>query len=154
MIDGRHALPRLILASLVCGLLLFSVSCGRKAPPRAPKARPLPVARNLTAKVHGGRVVLTWELMPLESRLAKDARFALYRDELPLGAGACATCPPRYQLVAQVPYDPETNQGKIGHIFQYSETVADGFRYRYQVALRLTNGRQGEPSKTVEVMLD
>lgn len=154
MTDGRHALPLLILMSLVCGLLLFSPGCGRKAPPQAPKARPLPVARNLTAKVDAGRVVLSWELTPLESRLAKDARFALYRDELPLSAEACSTCPPRFHLVAQVSYDPEAALGASGRMFTYSETVAGGFRYRYQVALRLTNGRQGEPSKTVEVTLD
>lgn len=153
MRDRRHALQRLILAGLVCGLLL-SVGCGRKAPPRAPQAQPLPVARNLSATVHDGLVALSWELAALELRLAKDARFALYRDELPLSAGACPTCPPRYQLVAEVPYDPEAPQGKSGHIFQYSETVADGFRYRYQVALRLANGRQGDPSESVEVMLD
>lgn len=150
MHDRRSWLYRLLL---VC-LLLISVGCGRKAPPRAPQARPLPVVRNLTASVHEGRVALTWKLTALERRLAKDARFALYRDELPLSAGACPTCPPRYVLVAQVAYNPEAPQGEDGHLFQYAETVSGGFRYRYQVALRLANGRQGDPSESVEVTLD
>lgn len=148
--DRRHLLYRLLLACLV----LFTVGCGRKAPPRPPQARPLPVVRNLTASVDKGVVALTWELAVLERRLAKGARFALYRDELPLSAGACSSCPPRYVLVAQVAYSAEAPQGKSGHLFQYSETVLGGFRYRYQVALRLANGRQGDPSESVEVILD
>lgn len=152
---NRHqACHHWILTGLVCGLLLASLGCGRKAPPRAPDTPPLPVASNLTAIIQAEKVVLAWELVPLERRLAKAARFAIYRDELPLSAGACPTCPPRYQLVAQVPYDPEVAAGETGQLFRYSETVASGFRYRYQVALRLANGRQGDSSNMVEVMLD
>ena len=154
MIDRHLWLPRLAVMSLVCSLLLVSFGCGRKAPPRVPNAQPLPVVRNLTVSVNEATVVLTWEMAPLERRLAKDARFALYRDELPLSAEPCSTCPPRFQLVAQVAYDPQAAQGASGRVFTYSETIVGGSRYRYQVALRLDNGRQGEPSKTVEVMLD
>jgi hypothetical protein len=90
----------------------------------------------------------------LAGRLARDARFALYRDALPSSAGACPDCPPRYELVAQVPYDPDAPLVDRGLVFQYVETVAAGYRYRYRVALRLVDGRQGDPSETVEVTLD
>jgi hypothetical protein len=56
--------------------------------------------------------------------------------------------------VAQVPYDPDAPLVDRGLVFQYVETVAAGYRYRYRVALRLVDGRQGDPSETVEVTLD
>jgi len=158
MRDLRRGCGRLLLVGLIC-TLSFAVGCGRKAPPKPPAAKPLPVATDLTVKLDDGRVTLTWVLAPLGAYLAKEARFALYRDELPVSAGACPTCPARYQLVAQPPYDPDAPRTDLGLRFQYSETVAAGqvaagYRYRYQVALRLADGRQGQPSTSVEVTLD
>ncbi|MEJ2642833.1 MAG: hypothetical protein P8010_25060, partial [Desulfosarcinaceae bacterium] len=75
-------------------------------------------------------------------------------DALSVSAGDCPTCPPHYQLMARVPYDPNAavTNGELN--FQYTQTVAGGYRYRYQVALRLVDGRQGEPSEPVEVTLE
>ena len=106
------------------------------------------------ASLDGEQVTLTWTLAPLTGRLAREARFALYRDALPVSVGTCPNCPPQFELVAQVPYDPSAPRGDMGLLFNYVETVAAGYRYRYQVALRLDNGRQGDPSETVEVTFD
>jgi hypothetical protein len=149
---------RLLLLGLLAGLLAAG-GCGRKAPPRPPQAEPLPVVKDLLARLDGERVALSWTLPPLTGRLAQDAQFAIYRDDLSVSAGDCPTCPPHYQLVARVPYDPNAvriNAARRGEKlrFQYTETVAGGYRYRYQVALRLVNGRQGEPSQPAEVTLE
>jgi hypothetical protein len=114
----------------------------------------LPVATELNAKLAGDQVQLTWTLAPLEGRLAKNARFALYRDALPVSAGACPTCPSRYELVAQVPYNPNAPRGGKGLVFEFVDAVAVGYRYRYQVTLRLAKDRQGDPSEPVEVTLE
>jgi hypothetical protein len=140
--------------ALLCALLLFAVGCGRKAPPRPPAAKPLPKVSGLAARLDGDRVTITWKLTPLAGRLAKDARFALYRDALPSSVDVCPNCPPRYELVAQVPYDPNAPLVDKVLVFQYVETVATGYRYRYQVVLRLASGRQGDPPDPVEVILD
>ena len=149
------------LTGLICCLLLLTGGCGRKAPPRPPAAEPLPVVAGLAAKrvqasglLQPPSVALTWTLMPLSDRMGKDAGFALYRDALPISAGACPSCPPRYELVAQVPYTPAAPRVDAGFRFQHIDTVVAGYRYRYQVALRLADGRQADPSETVEVIID
>jgi hypothetical protein len=152
---------------LLVGLLaslLFIHGCGRKAPPKPPQAEPLPVVKALTAELAEARVRLSWTMAPLTDRLAHEAEFVIYRDALSLAAGDCPTCPPQYELVAQLPYDPDAARNNAARMdatepngglkFQYIETVAGGYRYRYQVALRLVDGRQGEPSKSVEVTFD
>ena len=150
---GRGGRSRCAIA-LLCALLLWAGGCGRKAPPRPPEADPLPVATNLKAQRQGDQVLLTWALAPLSGRLAKDARFAVYRDDQPVDAPACPGCPPRYVLVAQLPYNPNAPLGEMGLGFQFSDPVAAGHRYRYQIALRLNDGRQGEPTQSVEVTID
>jgi hypothetical protein len=159
----RPRRANLLLLGLLAGLLVAG-GCGRKAPPRPPRAEPLPVVGNLTVGHTGDQVQLSWTSTPLSGRLAQDAQFAIYRDALSLTVGECPTCPPHFQLVAEVPYEPtaarmdaartgaaDTNGGLT---FHYTETVAGGYRYRYQVALRLVDGRQGEPSEPVEVTLE
>lgn len=142
-----------LLLGLLASLFLMH-GCGRKAPPKPPRAEPLPVAKALTAELEGDRVRLSWTLAPLADRLAQDAQFVIYRDALSLTKGDCPTCPPHYQLVAEVPYDPHAADTGGELTFQYTETVAGGYRFRYQVALRLVDGRQGEPSQPVEVTFE
>jgi hypothetical protein len=142
-----------LLLGLLAGLLLM-YGCGRKAPPKPPQAEPLPVVKALTAELAGGRVRLSWTLPPLADRLAQDALFVIYRDTVSLTAGDCPTCPPHYQRIAEVPYDPNVAETGGELTFQYTETVTLGYRYRYQVVLRLVDGRQGEPSKPVEVTFE
>lgn len=154
MAKRRRWAGRRCRIGLLCALVLIATGCGRKAPPRPPRAEPLPVATGLTAKLAGDQVLLAWTLAPLAGRMAQEARFALYRDALPAGAGACPNCPPQYELVAQLPYDPNAPRVNRDLVFKFVDSVAVGYRYRYQVALRLSNGRQGDPSETVEVTLD
>ena len=47
---------------LLCVLVLASGTCGKKGPPRPPKAPGLPVVKDLRAVVDDGKVRLTWTL--------------------------------------------------------------------------------------------
>jgi hypothetical protein len=51
---------RVGLLVLLCVLVLAPGACGKKAPPRPPKAPGLPVVKDLRAVVDGGKVRLAW----------------------------------------------------------------------------------------------
>ncbi|MDJ0780786.1 MAG: hypothetical protein QNJ22_02390 [Desulfosarcinaceae bacterium] len=156
MPDPRRRSGGVVMVILLCGLLgpLVALGCGRKAPPKPPQRPPLPQAADLAVQLQADRVRLIWTLAPLEAPLAAVAHFVVHRDALALSAGPCADCPPRYEMVGRVAYTPNAPRRDGALRFQFTETVAAGFRYRYQVALRLADGRQGEPSKPVEVTRD
>jgi len=88
---------RVGLIALLCALVLAPGACGKKAPPRPPKAPGLPVVKDLRAVVDGGTVRLTWTI-PAGSEGV--AGFIIERSR---PEKVCPGCPRDFEEMRKIP---------------------------------------------------
>jgi hypothetical protein len=132
--------------------MLFAVGCGKKALPIPPnRIAPAPVL-NFKGELKEGQVLLAWSLpeQPAETSNGKRnvalAAVLVYRSKLPVEAGGCKNCPPRFELIAKLAPPP----GGVGAM-RYSDTLQKGFRYTYKVVLVGENDVAGPDSDLLDV---
>ncbi|MSP40001.1 MAG: hypothetical protein EXR70_16045 [Deltaproteobacteria bacterium] len=140
--------------SLVIALLatLLLPACGKKDIPRVPEfVAPKPVV-NLSARLAGESIALTWNRPTeyLDGREIKDlASFVIFRKEV---SPSCLDCPVPYRELNRVSVeDREKFVKQKQYRFDDSE-VRVSTVYRYRVSAQLFDGTLSAPSNEVEII--
>ncbi len=129
--------------------VLALAGCGIKGPPVPPEpAIHLPAA-TLTYRLEDNRVMLIWHMPErLDSTLAADAAFDIYRSRSTLRSPACKGCPLVFEKVAGLPYG-DTDDDR----WAASQMLDAGYRYAFKVRLNATGGG-GADSNTLRFIFD
>lgn len=130
----------------LCAAVIMAVSCGKKAPPRAPDRQQLPVAEDLELESRGDSLVLKWSL---EESVGKDikepAGFIVFREKTPEGLD-CPDCPDEFERAGWVAY---RSGRSVPDTWYFEEAALSGHVYRYRVRCYSPDGRLGKESETV-----
>ena len=137
-----------IVRLVLCGavLLVLAPGCGKKAPPVAPKPRPLTAVTDLTGVLQNEQVRLTWTHRP-DNRYAKV--YVVLRAQRGLSQPACGDCPRVFQKVDTISI-PESLRD-TEQALNFSQSLAPGFSYTYSVRPVHGSGAQGPDSNLVTV---
>ena len=139
-------LVMLVLVAMVPGLC----GCGKKAPPVAPQAEPVPAVKNLEGRREGDRVVLTWRVPNgLTHQTATVEGYRVYRSKQPLSTQACSGCPLFFKRVGAVPLE---SQGAGDKPLVYTDTVERGYHYVYKVIAVSPAAVESGPSNLVDIL--
>jgi hypothetical protein len=143
----RSVASRFVLLG-VCGavLLVSAVGCGKKAPPVAPKPRPLTAVTDLAGVLRNEKVRLTWTHRP-DNRYAK--AYVVLRAQRGLSRPACGDCPRVFQKVDTIAIPGSLRDREQD--LNFSQSLAPGFSYTYSVRPVHGSGAQGPDSNLVTV---
>jgi len=140
--------PLLIIILLVVAMIS---GCGKKGELRAPElAAPKPIT-NLTARVAGNAIALTWSRPTeyIDGKEMKDlASFVIFRKEV---SQSCLDCPVPYRQLTIVNVEDHERFVKQKQ-YRYDDQEAQSKSiYRYRVASQLFDGSLSAPSNEVEI---
>ena len=143
----KSVTPRLARLA-VCGavLLVLALGCGKKAPPVAPKPRPLTAVTDLKGALRDEQVRLTWTHRT-DNSYAK--AYVVLRAQRGLSQPACGDCPRVFQKVDTISI-PGSLRDKE-QALNFSQSLAPGFSYTYSVRPVHGSGAQGPDSNLVTV---
>jgi hypothetical protein len=141
------------LAFFLTSLILLT-GCGRKASPRLPGMKPMPVVADLHYQLTGGDVTLVWSVPPLEGDAADISGFSVYRAQRPAADARCATCPFPYRRVATVPFGEGDMGGDQRWEVRYRETLPAGHHYAYRVRVIGKGNNEGELSEPISFVYE
>jgi len=136
----------IVWVGLCCAVFLVSAGCGKKAPPVAPRQRPLAAVTDLKGVLRQDLLKLTWSHNP-ENRNA--TAYVVLRAQQELAQPACADCPLAFHKIGSVPLARSLRQEK--HTLDYSQSLAAGFRYSFSVRPVSASGALG-PDSNILVM--
>ncbi len=132
------------------GFLLLSHGngCGRKLPPIQPGALPPPAVADLTHEVRGSEIFLFWSLPAFHpAKESAAVGFKVLRARQTAGEAECRTCPPAFQLVADI-----TASGRSpGSRMRFRDVLEPGFKYSYKLKAYTSDGVAGKDSLLVAV---
>lgn len=134
-----------------CLLACLPAGCGKKGPPVAPRALPLPVVADLEADVGDEVVRLRWSI-PRGGGAFSDqlAGFHVYRSKVPLAEADCLDCPVPFERAVDVPMASALEAQGERYAFIYADPVVPGYRYIYKVRAHTATGAEGPASNLVE----
>lgn len=124
--------------------------CGKKGPPVAPGAKPLPAVSDLRLTMGTDRIWLAWSI-PIEMKKVSAGikEFAVYRSKTSTTETECKDCPILFKRIAQVPLEIRLKEEVIGRPFSYEDRVESGNRYIYKVTVLMKDGRESPDSNFV-----
>lgn len=123
---------------------LTHAGCGKKGPPRLPDAPELPEISDLSHRLEGDEVVLTWSV-PGES-LRDITGFYVYRSSASILEAPCEGCPVVFEKAAILAADAPAEEKNR---FVYREPVLSGYRYAYKVLAYQESGGADRASNVV-----
>ena len=139
--------PAILLAIFVIG---FIPGCGKKGPPVPPKRYRLPPVSDLTHRIDGQNLALSWtvatDIGPGKS--ATDG-CVVYRARQSVMESDCTGCPVPFVSVAEVPAGKSSTAPSQQTGLTYTETLIPGFAYTYKVVCYTRDGGPGEDSNVV-----
>jgi hypothetical protein len=129
---------------LLCVLALAPAACGKKGPPRPPKASGLPVVKDLRAEVDGGKVRLTWTL-PADSEGVAGWIIERSKPEKDI----CPGCPRDFEEIRTIPAERGAASFEV-----VDEDLPGKGRFSYRVTPYDAKERKGTESNEVTVAID
>ena len=125
----RGFILRIGMVVIVMATMVFAVSCGRKADPVCPRSIKPDAVSNVSARVNGLGIDVSWTAA--SSELA-DLKYRILKSELK--ADECLTCPREYVLIDQLPYKSPRLKRAGGNGLTYRDSdVRNGYSYSYVV---------------------
>lgn len=111
-------------------LIVWSIGCGKKGPPRLPDAPEMPEITDLSYRLEGDRAVLEWSMS--EDRKPDITGFYVYRSLSALSEAPCEGCPVVFEKIAIVSADIAAERGGL---YTYRDAVIEGYRHAYKVSV-------------------
>jgi hypothetical protein len=146
---GRPGKEAGIFFLALLSITLLPLACGKKAPPLPPVVFDLPVPADLSARVEGGTVILTWPMPDWDGPEGVEIDgFSVYRAKVDFETD-CPDCPVAYSRVGKI--DVDAVGIIIGGDLTYREELEKGYAYRYKVSTFTHSGMEGEASRAVLV---
>lgn len=141
---GRFPVGFLIAAMLLCS---YSLGCGIKEMPSAPRQVPPQPVTDLHIRSTGNQVELTWSFSKTLYGSEPIKGFGVFRASESISE-SCGNCPFLFQRMADIPF----LEGQDGaSVMTYRDTLEKGYRYRYKVISYSTTGLAGKDSNVVVV---
>ena len=129
MVTCRHS-KMLIFILLSISLSFGLLSCGVKGPPKAPRRQNPPAVIDLSSRIEGQQVVLTWTVPRKENRHQDDlAGFKVYRSKVTLSEAECDSCPLKFNVIGDVPVLKKDEPVQM----EFSDALEAGYRYVYLI---------------------
>ncbi|HYR03002.1 MAG TPA: hypothetical protein VES58_06625 [Syntrophobacteria bacterium] len=129
---------------LLCVLVLAPGACGKKGPPRPPKAPGLPVVKDLRAAIEGGKVRLAWTVPAGSERVAG---FIIERSRPE--KDICPGCPRDFEEVRKIP----AARGAVS-FEDADEDLSGKGRFFYRVTPYDAEDRRGAESNEAAVTIE
>ena len=145
-----HKKLSLIIVMLVSIYLLFC-GCGKKGPPVPPRREKPPAIEDLSHRLDGNGLELSWSVPEKDSSRQPDlAGFKVYVSKVPLSESECENCPLKFKAIADVPIRKKAEQKQP----RYSETLDSGYRYVYMVRGYSQDGLISEDSNYINFIIE
>ena len=143
---------KLLVVVLLCASLSFGIfNCGKKGPPKAPHRENPPQVIDLTHRIEGQQIELSWNIPPEENRHQDDlAGFKVYRSKVTFSEAECDECPLEFNLIGDVPILKNDEPTPM----KFSDELEAGYRYVYLVRGYGENQTISEDSNLVEFVYD
>ncbi len=135
---------RVGLLVLLCVLVLAPEACGKKGPPRPPKAPGLPVVKDLRAVIDNGKVRLAWTI-PAGSEGVAGFIIERSRPEKEV----CPGCPRDFEELRRIP----AARGAVSFEDTDEDLPGKG-RFVYRVTPYNAEDRQGAESNEAAVTVE
>jgi len=139
-----------IFSILLC-IAVFSLGCGRKAPPVPPRHEPPPAVNDLSSSIEGDMLRLFWTVPEANKKIMSNlSGFVVYRSKKIVSKSECKKCPLLFKRIADVPVDVINQKDSKKKFMTYNETLEKGYRYSYKVTAYSDSGITGRESKCIE----
>jgi predicted small lipoprotein YifL len=136
---------------MLVSIYLLCCGCGRKGPPVPPRREKPPAIEDLSHRLDGSSLELSWSLPEkVSSRQPDLIGFKVYRSKVPLSESECKNCPLKFKAVADVPIRKKAGQKQL----MYFETLESGYQYVYMVRGYSEDGLISEDSNYINFMID
>jgi hypothetical protein len=132
-------------------LALIVSGCGIKGPPVAPRRKPPPPVHDLSYRIDGNILTLSWAIPEKIARNASPpSGFKVYRSKIAAAKSDCKNCPPNFTEVGDIPAVIKSNQEKRPVQISFSETLESGYRYIFMIRGYRDNGNLGSDSNYID----
>jgi hypothetical protein len=139
-----------IFLLLAAFFFLFN-GCGRKAPPKPPQEKQPPAVSDLSQRIDGDQLRLTWSVSNgTSSGGTGPAGFMIYKAKQKLSGSDCRNCPILFERVADISLSQSASMHLDGKTVRYFDRVEKGYRYLYKVIVYSKNGVMGKASNMIE----
>jgi len=136
------------ISSILICIIVFSIGCGRKAPPVPPgQARP-PVVDDLSSSIDGDMLELAWTIPDEEGKIVSGlGGFIVYKSKTSISESDCKGCPVLFKKIVDIPIKEKDINKKI----TYRENMEKGYRYIYKVTVYTKTGAFGKDSNYIKL---
>lgn len=139
-----------IIVMLVSIYLLFC-GCGKKGPPVSPRREKPPAIEDLSHRLDGSTLELSWSLPEKDSSRQPDLiGFKVYVSKVSLSESECENCPLKFKAVADVSIRKKAGQKQL----IYSETLDAGYQYVYMVRGYSDDGLFSDDSNYINFIIE
>ena len=148
----RRAFPKILLcfvASAIC--VTLPTGCGKKGPPKLPDVKAPIGVSDLSVKVDGADIVLSWTATGAEKDERGVEGYLIYHSAEPLSNDDCEGCPVLFKRGAKVPL---VDKDSTRPLMIYKEPLLPGTRYRFKVLPYDAQGQLGPDSNIVRIVTD
>ena len=140
-----------LLITTVFSLVVFCLSCGKKADPLCPHISYPAAVSDLNAIIKEGNIELGWTV---EEKDTDGLRLRISKSELETERDDCPGCPRRYLLIAKLSFrDPKLRWAGENRVTYLDTGVRGGYLYSYKILICNASGVCSNESNVAEVKL-
>ena len=136
---------------LLVSIYVLFYGCGKKGPPVPPRREKPPAIEDLSHRLDGSSLELSWSVPEKDSSRQPDLiGFKVYVSKVPLSETDCENCPLKFKTVADVSIRKKAEQKQL----IYSETLDTGYQYVYMVRGYSDDGLFSEDSNYINFIIE
>jgi hypothetical protein len=140
-----------VIIVILVSIYLLVCGCGKKGPPVPPRREKPPAIEDLSYRLDGSSLELSWSVPEKDNRRQPDLiGFKVYVSKVALSETDCENCPLKFKAIADVPILKKTEQKQL----MYSETLESGYQYVYMVRGYSEDGLISEDSNYIDFIIE